>query len=203
MLKASAKGVRTVRDRLRTQGVRTTALWAYARGLPKLTGVPMLRYSRVTDTLFVGPQFRRNGKAALIRAGITHIVNMRSEFDDAEHGLTIGNDFPDYYCHLPTADDEPIAESHIVRGVEFIDSAVGRDGKVYIHCSAGVGRAPSMAAAYLISKGVRAEDALGKIRRVRPFIRPTPGQILALKEFEKNERQRLSIVQTEKRLLNR
>ena len=185
MLKASAKGVRTVRDRLRTQGVRTTALWAYARGLPKLTGVPMLQYSRITDTLFVGPQFRRNGKTALIQAGITHIVNMRSEFDDAKHGLTIGNDSPDHYCHLPTVDDEPIAESHITRGVEFIDNAIGRDGKVYIHCSAGVGRAPSMAAAYLISKGLRAEDALGKIKRVRPFIRPTPSQILALKEFEK------------------
>ena len=195
MLGAFAKGVRTIRDRLRTQGVRTTALWAYARGLPKLTGIPMLQYSRVTDTLFVGPQFRRNGKTALVRAGITHIVNMRSEFDDAEHGLTIGNDSQVHYCYLPTVDDDPIAESHIVRGIEFIDNAIGRDGKVYIHCSAGVGRAPSMAAAYLVSKGLRVEDALGKIRRVRPFIRPTPRQILALKEFENSERQRLNISQ--------
>ena len=203
MLKASAKGVRTVRDRLRTQGVRTTALWAYARGLPKLTGVPMLQYSRVTDTLFVGPQFRRNGKTALMRAGITHIVNMRSEFDDAKHGLTIGNGCSGRYCYLPTVDDEPISDAHITRGIGFIDNAVEEDGKVYIHCSAGVGRAPSMAAAYLISKGLRAEDALAKIRRVRPFIRPTPSQILALTEFEKSERQRLSISQPEKRLLNR
>lgn len=203
MLKASAKGIRTVRDRLRTQGVRTTALWAYARGLPKLTGVPMLRYSRVTDTLFVGPQFRRNGKTALIRAGITHIVNMRSEFDDADHGLTIGNDCADRYCHLPTVDDEPISEANIARGIDFIDNAIVRDGKVYIHCSAGVGRAPSMAAAYLISKGFRAEDALGKIRRVRPFIRPTPSQMLALKEFEKSDRQLPSISRSEKRLLDR
>ena len=169
MLKASAKGVRTVRDRLRTQGVRTTALWAYARGLPKLTGVPMLQYSRVTDTLFVGPQFRRNGKTALIRAGITHIVNMRSEFDDAKHGLTIGNGCQDHYCHLPTVDDEPIAESHIVRGVEFIDNAVGRDGKVYIHCSAGVGRAPSMAAAYLISKGTQSRGRTRQNQESSPF----------------------------------
>ena len=54
----------------------------------------------------------------------------------------------------------------------------------------------------MISKGLRAEDALGKIRRVRPFIKPTPSQILALKEFDKSERQRLSMSQSEKRLLN-
>ena len=195
MLKALLKGVRTVRDRLRTQGVRTTALWVYARGLPKLTGVPLLKYSRVTDTLFVGPQFRRNGKTALIRAGITHIVNMRSEFDDAQHGLTIGNDRTGRYCHLPTVDDETIAGEHVARGIEFIDSAIERDGKVYIHCSAGVGRAPCMAAAYLISKGYGLEDALDRIRSVRPFIRPTPKQVMALEKFEESQRQCLSISQ--------
>ena len=193
MLGALSKGVRTVRDRLRAQGVRTTALWAYARGLPKLTGVPILRYSRVTETIFVGPQFRRNGKTALIRAGITHIINMRSEFDDAEYGLTIGEDRTDHYCHLPTVDDEPISVAHIAEGIRFIDNAIEGNGRVYIHCSAGVGRAPSMAAAYLISKGYRAEDALGEIEAVRPFIRPTRAQIVALKEFENSERQQLDL----------
>ena len=189
MLKALAKGVRTISERLKTQGVRTTALWAYARGLPKLTGIPLLQYSRVTDVLYVGPQFRENGKTTLARAGITHIVNMRSEFDDAKHGLTKGRCGTYHYCHLPTIDDEPISSAHISRGIQFIDSAIDSDGKVYIHCSAGVGRAPSMAAAYLISKGYCANDALDLIRRVRPFIRPTPKQTQALRELEKGGRQ--------------
>ena len=189
MLKALTKGVRTISERLKTQGVRTTALWAYARGLPKLTGIPLLQYSRVTDALFVGPQFRENGKGTLARAGITHIVNMRSEFDDAKHGLTKGRCGTYHYCHLPTIDDEPISSPHIARGIQFIDSAIDSDGKVYIHCSAGVGRAPSMAAAYLISKGYCANDALDLIRRARPFIRPTPKQIQALRELEKGGRQ--------------
>ena len=82
MLKLIAKGIRTVSDRIRAQGVRTTALWAYARGKPKITGIPPLKYSRVTDSIYVGPQYRANGKRALEHAGITHTVNMRSEFDD-------------------------------------------------------------------------------------------------------------------------
>ena len=184
MLNLLGKGIRTVSERLRTQGVRTTALWAYARGVPKVTGVPLLDYSRVTDSLYVGPQHRKNGVSALLQAGITHIVNMRSEFDDAAHGLTLDDGYSDNYCYLPTVDDEPISAAHIATGIQFIHGAIEGGGKVYIHCSAGVGRAPSMAAAYLISKGYGAEDAFALIRKARPFIRPTPKQIRSLRQFE-------------------
>lgn len=192
MLKALSKGIRTIGGRIREQGVRTTALWAYARGIPKATGVPLLQYSRVTESLYVGPQHRAGGKRALIHAGITHIVNMRSEFDDAAHGLTLDDARPSHplqdaqdkkYCYLPTPDDEPISPEHIANGITFIDGAIRGGGVVYIHCSAGVGRAPSMAAAYLISTGWGVEDALALIRKARPFIRPTATQICALKQF--------------------
>ena len=184
MLNLLGKGIRTVSERLRTQGVRTTALWAYARGVPKVTGVPLLDYSRVTDSLYVGPQHRINGRRALLQAGITHIVNMRSEFDDAAHGLTPDDGYSDSYCYLPTVDDEPISEAHIARGIEFIHGAIEGGGKVYIHCSAGVGRAPSMAAAYLISTGYGMNDALELIRKARPFIRLTAKQLDALRRFK-------------------
>ena len=193
MIKVIAKGVRTVSDRIRTQGIRTTALWAYARGRPKITGVPPLKYSRVTDYIYVGPQHRVNGKQALERAGITHIINMRSEFDDELHDLTLGGARSDNYCYLPTIDDDPISAEHIARGIAFISRAIESGGKVYIHCSAGVGRAPSMAAAFLISRGYGAEEALGLIRQARPFIKPTAVQISALKLFEREVRQRTLI----------
>ena len=189
MLKLIAKGFRTVSDRIRTQGFRTTALWAYARGRPKITGVPPLKYSRVTDSIYVGPQHRTNGKRALEHAGVTHIINMRFEFDDELYGLTLGGAQSDTYCYLPTIDDDPISEEHIERGIAFIGSAIESGGKVYIHCSAGVGRAPSMAAAFLIRGGYSTEEALGLIRQARPFIKPTAVQISALKLFERNVRQ--------------
>ena len=194
MLKLIAKGIRTVSDRIRAQGVRTTALWAYARGKPKITGIPPLRYSRVTDSIYVGPQYRANGKRALEHAGITHTVNMRSEFDDEQYGLTLGDVRSDSHCYLPTVDDDPISVEHIERGIAFIDSAIEGGGKVYIHCSAGVGRAPSMAAAFLISRGYSTEEALGLIRQARPFIKPTAVQISALKLFERKVRQCKSIL---------
>lgn len=216
MLNALRKGCLVLRRRLRNQGVRTTALWAYARGVPKVTGVPMLAYSRVTPSLYVGPQHRASGKRALARAGITHIVNMRSEFDDAAHGLAfddnnnaaahglalddsndgvrglaldaaLGNapQASARYCHLPTPDDHAPTDAQLAEGAEFIRAAIDGGGKVYIHCSAGVGRAPTMAAAYLMMKQKRGmEDALALIAAARPFIYIAPPQIAALRRLE-------------------
>lgn len=192
-MKTIRKGARIIVRRLRAQGFRTTALWAYARGVPYITGVPILRYSRVTPALYVGPQHRANGKRALAQAGIAYILNMRSEFDDDAHGLTLTPDTPPgsspadvraSYCHLPTPDDEAPSMAHLAQGIAFIESALDSGGKVYIHCSAGVGRAPTMAAAYLIRRGYSIDAALDLIRSARPFITVTPPQMQRLRELE-------------------
>ena len=47
------------------------------------------------------------------------------------------------------------------RGVEFAEAALeGADAKVFIHCAAGVHRAPMMALAVLASMGWNLEDAM-------------------------------------------
>jgi protein-tyrosine phosphatase len=173
------KGFNIIRRRLQDQGFRTTLLWLYARGLPALTGIPILRFSRVTPSLFVGPQFKKPGLLHLQRHGIHAVINMRIEFDDAEFGLA-----PNRYLHLPTVDDDAPSREHLIRGVEFIEDAVKSGHKVYIHCGAGVGRAPTMAAAYLISKGIPLNQALQRIQAVRPFIYLMPPQIKLLLWYE-------------------
>ncbi len=179
MLRLARKAVRIVVGRVRTQGFRTTAIWAYARGIPAITGTPMLKYSRVTPQLFVGPQYQKSGKRLLEQEGIHYGVNMRIEFDDAEHGLALKN-----YCHLPTVDDDPPAIEHLQQGADFIHKAITDDGKVYIHCTAGVGRAPTMASAYLISQGHKLDEAIALIEKARPFIKMMPVQIEQLRRFE-------------------
>ena len=165
--------------RLRTQGVRTSLVWLYGRGIPAVTGVPLLRYSRVTPQIYVGPQHRHAGKRRLEQEGIRHSVNMRSEFDDAAHGLALEN-----YRHLPTVDDTPPSLEHLKQGIAFIRQAVSEGGKVYIHCSGGVGRAPTLATAYFISQGHTLDEALALIRKSRPFINLMPEQMEQLRRFE-------------------
>ena len=179
MIKFVKNGVRILARRLRRQGLRTTLIWAYGRGVPYLTGTPILKYSRVTPLVYVGPQFRKSGRSMLQKKGFRNLVNMRIEFDDAEHGLELES-----YCHLPTVDDTAISMEHLSRGIESIRGAVDQGEKVYIHCSAGVGRAPTLALAYFISEGMTLADALSLVKRARPFIYIMPPQMELLRAFE-------------------
>lgn len=172
------KAFAIITRRLRTQGLGTTLLWAYGRGVPAITGVPMLQYSQVTPHLYVGSQFNTWGKRLLEQQGITGCVNMRIERDDAAHGLALTQ-----YLHLPTIDDDAPTLEHLEKGVTFIREVIQGGGKVYIHCGAGVGRAPTMAAAYLIDEGYSLDESLAMIRKVRPFITITSPQMEQLRSF--------------------
>lgn len=173
------KGWDVLVRRIRTQGLKTTLIWLYGRGLPALTGAPLLQYSEVTPQLFVGPQFREPGKRLLEAQGINACVNMRIEYDDARLGLAL-----ERYLHLPTIDDDAPSLEHLEQGVAFIRDVIASGGKVYIHCGAGVGRAPSMAAAYLMSEGYSLDEAVAMIRKPRPFIAITPPQWKQLRALE-------------------
>lgn len=174
-----SKGFSILRRRLRTQGLRTTLLWAYGRGMPALTGTPILQYCQVTPQLFVGSQFNALGKLLLESQGVNACVNMRLERDDAAYGLAMAK-----YLYLPTLDDDAPSLEHLDQGVTFIREILAGGGKVYIHCGAGVGRAPTMAAAYLMAEGHSLEEALALIRRARPFITITEPQLTQLKQYE-------------------
>lgn len=178
MLRLLFKPFRIINHRVRSQGVGRTVIWAYARGMPKLTGRIPLRYSQVTDAIFVGPQYGKQGKRQLEQAGVQSSVNLRTEFDDAAHGLALA-----HYLHLPTVDETPPALEDLQTAAEFIQARVAAGDKVYIHCAGGVGRAPTTAAAYFISQGMSVEAALQLIEQARPFIDLLPAQRAQLAVF--------------------
>jgi protein-tyrosine phosphatase len=171
--------IRIIILRLRVQGFRTTLVWLYAVGTARITGHVPLRYSRITPHLYVGAQYGRRGLAGLRRAGITATVSMRAEYDDEKHGLTLTK-----HHYLPTVDNTAPTLEQLQEGVAFIRGIISADGTVYIHCASGVGRAPSMAAAYLISEGLPLDDAVKQIKQARPFIRILPDQMARLREYE-------------------
>lgn len=164
--------------RVRTQGLPGALLWASVRSVDIFTGIPLLPFSRITPQIYVGPQFGQVGRRLLQREGITACVNLRAEFDDAVHNLKLEN-----YRYLPTIDDEAPALEAIEQGVEFIQQILDSGGKVYIHCAGGVGRAPTMCAAYLIRQGMQMDEALGLIRKTRPFIQLSPVQLDCLRQL--------------------
>ncbi len=145
----------------------------------RLTGAPLWTLSAVKPKLLLGGQHYPRGYTAMSAYGIKSIVNMR-ESHHCDLTKQIGGQ---RHLHLPTIDNTPPLLEDLLRGVEFVSESIENGDAVYIHCGIGVGRAPTMAAAYLISLGLSPAEALRDIKRVRPFVHLTPAQRQTLDEF--------------------
>ena len=163
---------------LRT-GPSAIALRFIDQAYRKIRGAPLWELSQVTPRLFLGGQHSRRGWRAMQAAGVTAVVNLReARFSDAAKG--IGGE---RHLHLPTVDNTPPTAADLMRGAAFIGDEIQRGGKVYIHCGVGVGRAPTLTAAFLMTTGLSAEEALRQIKKARPFVHLTDEQRDALDEF--------------------
>jgi hypothetical protein len=174
MLGLVARGWR----RLRRDGVRATCVYLACGRVPLLVGVPVLRFGAVTPQVFVGAQHGRLGLRWLARQRVSHVVNLREEYDDSAHGLTLAG-----YCHLAVTDRTAPTLEQLREGVAFIRLAVAAGGRVFVHCHAGQGRAPTLAAAYLIAEGMTLAGAVARVRSARSFINLEPEQLARLEEF--------------------
>ena len=125
----------------------------------------------VTDRIAVGGGIWTDEKMVEVaRAGITHIIDMQIEWDDTElarpYGIRV--------LWNPTDDDfQPKPPELFQRGVEFALAALDdSESRLFIHCAAGVHRAPMMTLAVLRAMGFGPDDALDMIesrRRVADF----------------------------------
>ncbi len=99
-------------------------------------------------------------------AGITHVIDMQIEFDDTPLGEAAGVQV----LWNPTDDDfEPKSPDLFRRGLEFAEKALAEgEAKLFIHCAAGVHRAPMMTLAVLGSMGWSVDDAMELIENRRP-----------------------------------
>jgi protein-tyrosine phosphatase len=103
---------------------------------------------------------------AVVREGVTHIIDMQIEFDDTP----LAEPFGVKVLWNPVDDDfQPKPAAVFQRGVEFAVKALDEPGtKLFIHCAAGVHRAPMMALALLCALGWKLKDAMRIIESRRP-----------------------------------
>jgi protein-tyrosine phosphatase len=106
--------------------------------------------------------------AAVAKAGITHIIDMQIEFDDTGLAEPLGIEV----LWNPIDDDfQPKPPEILQRGVDFAIQALGgNETRLFIHCAAGVHRAPMMTLAVLCSIGWTQEEAQNLIEKRRPVV---------------------------------
>jgi protein-tyrosine phosphatase len=123
----------------------------------------------LTDRIAVGGGiWTADNMAVVARSGVTHIIDMQIEFDDTNlaepHGIEV--------LWNPIDDDfQPKPPDILQRGVDFATEALGEAGtRLFIHCAAGVHRAPMMTLAVLCSIGWTQEAARELIEKRRPVV---------------------------------
>jgi protein-tyrosine phosphatase len=123
----------------------------------------------VTDRIAVGGGIWIDDKMIeVVRAGITHIIDMQIEFDDTR----LAEPYGVHVLWNPTDDDfQPKPARLFQQGVTFALAALDdAESKVFIHCAAGVHRAPMMALAVLRALGFDLENAMDMIQSRRRVV---------------------------------
>jgi protein-tyrosine phosphatase len=123
--------------------------------------------SWVTDRIAVGGGIWTEDKMMeVVNAGITHIIDMQIEWDDTRMAAPYGVKV----LWNPTDDDFRQKPPELFqRGVDFALRALDdSETRLFIHCAAGVHRAPMMTLAVLRALGFSLDDAMEMVESRRP-----------------------------------
>jgi len=176
-------------------GLSTALARQRVSGRASLATVKLQLLHEVIPRLWVGGWAALNNDCeALRQRRITHVVSVVSaeqrklpEFIQGHH----------YICVDDTQEAAAVMAANFEGIVAFIEAAREAGGAVFVHCGAGISRAPTATAAYLIWKlRITAADAIKLIRCARSVARPNVGFVSELKVWEQKIRSAESCQQT-------
>src|SRR5215471_12418862 len=123
----------------------------------------------ITGRLAVGGGiWNPENMAVVARSGITHIIDMQIEFDDSALAAPFGIEV---LWNATDDDFQPKPPELFQRGVDFALQALERaDAKLFVHCAAGVHRAPMMLLGIMCNDGWEMDEAMDLISSRRPVV---------------------------------
>ncbi|XP_042326945.1 dual specificity protein phosphatase 2 [Sceloporus undulatus] len=129
--------------------------------------------------LYLGSCFHSSNREVLESLGITAVLNVSSSCPNYFEGQFL-------YKSIPVEDNQ-MAEISVwfQEAINFIDSVKNGNGRVLVHCQAGISRSATICLAYLIqSRRVRLEEAFDFVKQRRGVISPNFGFMGQLLQFE-------------------
>lgn len=137
-------------------------------------------WTRVDDGLIVSSYPVGDEEYQQLRAeGVTILINLH----DRDHGAKRLARVSLTELHLPVRDFTPPTVNQIDAALAAIDRTIADGGVADVHCAAGLGRAGTVVACWLVRGGLTADAAVDRIRDLRPGSVETREQIAAVHEF--------------------
>lgn len=136
-----------------------------------------LTYAQILPRLFIGSHPRTIDDIERLRreAGITAVLNIHTDDDMRAVNL----DWPPleaYYraspvlllCRIPMVEEQIELRAKLYRCIQKLDQLLAKGHTVYLHCTAGIGRAPTVAIGYLHTcLGWELDDAITHVKLAR------------------------------------
>jgi protein phosphatase len=150
------------------------------------------RQCRVSDEVAPGVLIGRTPTeaeaAAAVEQGVTAVLDLTAEFSESAPFRTTR------YRNLPILDLTGPTQGQLREAVAFIAQEAER-GTVYVHCKIGYSRSAAVVGAYLLAsrEASTVEEAVVRLRRVRPSITIRPEAIAAMRAFARNDRETAAI----------
>lgn len=144
----------------------------------------MVDASPIFPSLYIGsaPASATEFRELQSQTRLTALFSLQTDADLAVGNLSWEREAA--WCHangiaarrLPIEDWSAAAViAHLDEGVAMLRRLLDEGQVVYLHCSAGVNRSPSIALGYLVRvRGHSVEEALGLVQQARPGARPYP-----------------------------
>lgn len=111
-------------------------------------------------------------------------IDLLFTLTEAEPDTTLLAGFDVTSVHLPVIDYTAPSMEQLSRFVQLTDERLEKAGRVGIHCHGGMGRTGTFLAAYFVSGGLTADEAIVKIRMLRPGSIETKEQEDAVHQFQ-------------------
>ena len=140
-----------------------------------------LNMNWVTEHLAVGGRVHPDDIHALALAGVTHVIDTRSEYCDDAEALAREHI---QLLYLPTKDTHPLSVEQLMNGAQWAADHMKQGGRILIHCEHGVGRSVLLTCAVLVYGGMSASEALQLVQQKRWQAAPNHRQVQRLQEFE-------------------
>jgi protein-tyrosine phosphatase len=110
---------------------------------------------RITECLSLGPFASRERAGVLRAAGVTHVLNV----SDMPSEVSVADGFASV-AFVPMSDSRRLQPATLLRALDTLhELASVPDSRVYVHCVAGLVRAPTVLWLYLVALGVPQRDA--------------------------------------------